>query len=67
MLVETLKAECAKKNIKTAAGLHDCMKREIDAKYAYSTINEMWNNGKGKLSTFSDALKSIGISSVKFK
>ena len=67
MLVETLKAECAKKNIKTAAGLHDCMKREIDAKYAYSTINEMWNNGKGKLSTFSDALKSIGVSSVTFK
>ena len=67
MLVETLKAECAKKNIKTAAGLHDCMKREIDARYAYSTINEMWNNGKGKLSTFSDALKSIGITKVKFK
>jgi hypothetical protein len=67
MLIETLKEECAKRNIKTATGLHDCMKREIDAKYSYSTINDMWNNGKGKLSTFKDALASIGVTSVKFK
>lgn len=66
MLIETLKNECAKKNIKSATGLHDCMKREIKTTYSYYTINALWN-GNGKITTYADALKSIGISSVKFK
>lgn len=66
MLIETLKKECAKKNIDTAVGLYKCMKRELDVDYSYGTINLLWK-GKGKIKTYSDALKSLGISSIKLK
>jgi len=66
MLVETLKKECEKRNIKSATGLHEHMKRNIGAKYSYQLINRLWN-GSGKIETLKDALNSIGITSVEYK
>ena len=65
MIIENFKIECAKRNIKTAAGLHDCMKREINSTYQYETIRALWN-GKGKLVTLQDACKAVGVKSIKF-
>jgi len=64
-MITDFKRQCNEINIKTAAGLHDALKRESKNNYAYSTINNLWK-GKGQFSTLEDVCKALGINKLKF-
>ena len=64
-MINDFKRQCNEMNIKTAAGLHDALKRKSDINYSYSTINNIWK-GKGQFSMLEDICKSLGINKLKF-
>ena len=64
-MINDFKRQCNEMNIKTAAGLHDLLKRKTDINYSYSTINNLWK-GKGYIATLDDVCHCIGINKLKF-
>lgn len=61
-LGKSLRKACKEKNIKTASGLHDLMKRK-GFNHDYQKVNRLFN-GQGFMSTLNDALEALGLESL---
>ena len=59
-MINDFKRQCNEMNIKTAAGLHDALKRKADINYSYSTINNLWK-GRGYIITLWEVCDALGI------
>lgn len=61
MLLESFKTQLLEQNIKTAAGLHDALKRSNCEQYiSYEVANEIFK-GKGKVVTLLVICEALGL------
>lgn len=63
MLKDFLRKTCNEQNIKTAAGLHDYLKR-TNVKITYEVTNNLWK-GFGKMQTLEAVLFELGVKEIK--